>query len=63
MIANTQPTEQSFTLRDYFAGQSLAGLCARAAVDEQEPATIAALVYAIADEMLEEHVEPKQEGK
>jgi hypothetical protein len=47
--------QKGMTLRDYFAGQALAGLCAKYSADDDE--WFGRRAYQIADELLEERSE------
>ena len=49
-----QALEFGMTLRDYFAGQALGGICADGAPDFTYQHEIAAAAYACADEMLKQ---------
>jgi hypothetical protein len=48
------PPATSMTLRDWFAGQALAGLCAHPNVLKIEGVSIQAVAYELADFMLKE---------
>lgn len=51
-IERLGPTPPGMTLRDWFAGQAIAGACARAEWTPENAASIAADAYAYADAML-----------
>lgn len=48
------PPNHGMTLRDYFAGQALAGLSGLARVEGMSPEDLASMAYADADAMLKE---------
>jgi len=51
---NADQNYNGMTLRDWFAGQALAGECARTASSEMFPQNAAVAAYKIADAMLAE---------
>jgi hypothetical protein len=51
-LAYTYPSHQGMTLRDWFAGQALAGMCAVSVPRSTKAETFADSAYVLADEML-----------
>jgi hypothetical protein len=56
IVAHREVTYTGLSLRDYFAGQALAGLFTAVTADDDPPA-VAALCYRFADAMLKERAE------
>ena len=52
-------TKGGLSIRDYFAGQALAGLCAKEVWNDGEECVLASWSYALADAMLEEREKEK----
>jgi hypothetical protein len=51
--ANCDGYEDGMTLRDYFAGQALAGIAADPSIADESQADLAKWAYSFADAMLE----------
>lgn len=47
------------TLRDYFAGQALAGMCASKIAERNKSPKMATMSYMLADAMIKEREEPQ----
>ena len=54
LVFSQRPRDEGLTIRDYFAGQALAGIHIFYNSDKKNASDIARVVYSIADAMLEE---------
>lgn len=57
----TAPKDEELILRDWFAGQALAGMCAQEGLHEMDYSTLAGWAYSQAEAMLKRRSERKED--